>query len=233
MVRCPSCGTRFIRDRRYSGIVECPRCHARLRTNVPNSIAVMFGVLMLVSLLILVSSVPMRFGYYFWIFIVVICIIPLLWSRVEVVQQGSPRIADGYNGRQSQITDRPLLVQQNTLNRQSAPALKDSAWSYCIYCGTPVKSAESRFCTNCGASLPAQTVEPRRPDRAPRVVQDGTAGNCMVCSLRVRLSDPIAYCPRCGNVAHRVHMLQWLYLHKECPACGHPLSEQELETSHR
>ena len=234
MVRCPSCGNRFIRDRRYSGIVECPRCHARLRTTVPNSTIILLNTIILVSMLALFLSVPIRFGYYFWIAIAVICIIPLLSSRVEVLQQGNPRLADGYSGRQMGAPDQPVVAQQSSVNQQPAPAQKNSAWGYCIYCGTPVKSVESRFCTNCGASLPAQTAEPRQPERAPRVVVGGgVAGNCMVCSLGVRLGDPIAYCPHCGNVAHRVHILQWLYLHKECPACREPLNEQQLETSRR
>jgi predicted nucleic acid-binding Zn ribbon protein len=233
MVRCPSCGSRFTKSGRYGGITECPSCHARLRSTVPNSAAIVFGILVLVSLLILTLTVPARFGYYMLLGIIAICIIPLLSSRVEVVQQGNPRPADGYIVRQIDNRGQGVIGQQSSSTRKVSPSHDSGDWSYCIYCGTTVRSTESRFCTNCGASLPAQVREPQELDYRRGASDGSVAGNCMVCSLRVRLSEPLAHCPHCGAVAHRVHLMQWLYLHKECPACREHLSEQELDSTQR
>jgi uncharacterized protein (DUF983 family) len=230
MVKCPNCGNRFMMRGRYNEILECPSCHSTLKIRAPSSGAVLAGAIMLMIVWMLVLSVALRFGYYYLIilFVILPCLIPIVSSRVEVVQQGNSDLTGRYRVGQRETIQRSTVGQPNRVNRESGPMQSGSAWRYCIYCGSVVSSLESRFCSNCGASLPVQTVERQQLDRGRRVVGDGVVGKCMVCSLGVRLTDAIAYCPHCGNVAHTVHLLQWLYLHKECPACSQHLTEQEL-----
>jgi hypothetical protein len=221
---------------RYNEILECPNCHARLKVGIPSSATVLAGAIMLMIASMIVLSFAFRFGYYFYLiilFIILPCLIPIVSSRVEVMQQGYSDLAGRYRVGQREIIPRSTVGQPNRVNRESGPKQSSSTWRYCIYCGSAVSSLESRFCSNCGASLPVQTVVGQQLDRGRSVVDDGFVGNCMVCSLGVRLTDPIAYCPHCGSVAHRVHLLQWLYLHKECPACREHLSEQELDRGQR
>jgi hypothetical protein len=233
MVRCPSCGGRFVRRRSYGGIVECPICRARLRTTGPGSIALVLGIFALVSIQIFLFAFPMWFGSYFLLLLIFICLIPVLSSRVEVAQPGSSESTGGSLSRQGEALSQGVPQRQISVDRQPNVGQNSRSWGYCIYCGAAVRSAESRFCTNCGASLPPQTAEPQQQVGDQRIESIRITGNCMVCSLRVSPDEPIAYCPHCGNVAHKVHLLQWLYLHKECPACRQHLSEQEMGTNQR
>jgi Zn finger protein HypA/HybF involved in hydrogenase expression len=62
------------------------------------------------------------------------------------------------------------------------------------------------------------------------VLPDEGIGACMVCNLSVRISDLPVWCPHCGNVAHREHLLEWIHVKDRCPKCGAHLNEQEICT---
>jgi uncharacterized delta-60 repeat protein len=98
------------------------------------------------------------------------------------------------------------------------------ALGWCPYCGAKVRIIGASFCWNCGASMGTDVEESliRQEGRAVR------AGKCMVCRLDVRKSDEIAWCPRCGNIAHKIHLLEWLHVKDRCPVCGEHLMETDL-----
>nr|MDO8135714.1 hypothetical protein [Candidatus Njordarchaeum guaymaensis] len=52
---------------------------------------------------------------------------------------------------------------------------------------------------------------------------------CIVCNLDIKGGQEISRCPHCGNLSHRVHILEWLHTRNYCPACKEHLSESELE----
>nr|MDO8099295.1 RING finger domain-containing protein [Candidatus Njordarchaeota archaeon] len=52
---------------------------------------------------------------------------------------------------------------------------------------------------------------------------------CMVCNLDLKRDQEVLRCPRCGNLAHKVHILEWLHTHNYCPVCNQHLSESTLE----
>jgi hypothetical protein len=51
---------------------------------------------------------------------------------------------------------------------------------------------------------------------------------CMICNLEVKTSDEVAWCPSCGNIGHKNHLLEWLHTHNSCPICQTRLNERSL-----
>ena len=52
------------------------------------------------------------------------------------------------------------------------------------------------------------------------------AGKCMVCGLPLGRKDDVIWCRRCGRLAHRDHLMEWIQTKKCCPACGARLDEK-------
>jgi hypothetical protein len=50
----------------------------------------------------------------------------------------------------------------------------------------------------------------------------------MVCKRELILGGDYAWCPHCGSPAHRVHLLEYLHVHGQCPVCERHLDEEEL-----
>ncbi|WXG46726.1 MAG: tetratricopeptide repeat protein [Candidatus Atabeyarchaeum deiterrae] len=55
-----------------------------------------------------------------------------------------------------------------------------------------------------------------------------TDRKCIVCNLNFKLGDPILRCPHCGNIAHKVHLLEWLHVKDRCPVCSQRIDDNEL-----
>jgi hypothetical protein len=51
-------------------------------------------------------------------------------------------------------------------------------------------------------------------------------GKCMVCGLPLGRKDDVVWCRRCGRLAHRNHLMEWIQTKKCCPACGARLDEK-------
>jgi hypothetical protein len=43
---------------------------------------------------------------------------------------------------------------------------------------------------------------------------------CMICKKPLREKTDVVFCPRCGGLAHRPHLIEWVSAHKVCPRCG-------------
>ena len=114
----------------------------------------------------------------------------------------------------------------------------------CDYCHAPVRTPNAKFCSNCGASLGYGSAQPasygsgeptttdtqeeaRRRERLASVSKQEE--DCIVCSLRLTRNDDVVWCPHCGGLAHRNHMLDWVRTKKCCPACDQPLNEEDYE----
>jgi ribosomal protein L37E len=52
------------------------------------------------------------------------------------------------------------------------------------------------------------------------------AGKCMVCGIALGRRDDVVWCRRCGRLAHRIHLMEWIATKKVCPACGARLDER-------
>jgi uncharacterized Zn-finger protein len=95
----------------------------------------------------------------------------------------------------------------------------------CPYCGAGAELPEALFCWNCGASLERDSegvLVPREGKRAT------VKGKCMVCNLDIGKSDTVAWCPYCGNMAHKAHILEWLHVKNQCPVCDKKLNNEDL-----
>lgn len=123
---------------------------------------------------------------------------------------------------------RDLRQETESVRGEAAPI---STPRYCHNCGAEVSHPDSLYCFNCGVRLgtfPRSTIKPiERAKIEPRV-----GGKCMVCGSNVESSEPILYCPHCGNAGHRAHLLQWIHLRNYCPMCGSHLNEGDLKDEH-
>lgn len=54
------------------------------------------------------------------------------------------------------------------------------------------------------------------------------AGNCIVCLLPIRPDDKTIDCPKCGGLAHKYEMLEWVKIKRKCPFCKRKLTIREL-----
>jgi predicted amidophosphoribosyltransferase len=95
----------------------------------------------------------------------------------------------------------------------------------CRSCGASLKPGDNN-CWNCGApakaSLMASSVRSARAGGRMR------SGICMVCKRGLEKGDEILFCPYCGGLAHKDHMLEWLHVKDYCPTCGRHLDEAEV-----
>jgi uncharacterized paraquat-inducible protein A len=122
--------------------------------------------------------------------------------------------------------------QRGELEAVTAPVI-------CSRCGSALPAADAAFCVRCGARLFGQTeLESKQikrvsePVPAKKAAKERTTGKvCMVCDLILTSNDVLAWCPACGNVAHREHLLQWVRDKKRCPLCGHVLDERSIKLS--
>jgi rRNA maturation endonuclease Nob1 len=111
-------------------------------------------------------------------------------------------------------------------------------WGHCDYCQAVIVLSNSKFCSNCGASLGH-----RLEDATPVGMKEKTklrkkielmakhGKKCMVCNLELGGDDDVVWCPNCGSPAHRDHLLEWIHVKNNCPICGERLTEQSFKGS--
>jgi predicted RNA-binding Zn-ribbon protein involved in translation (DUF1610 family) len=105
--------------------------------------------------------------------------------------------------------------------------------TFCEKCGAAIAIDESTYCWNCGAELPRESTRTSTSAESlraqPHCDEVEYDRGCMICKLRFKDGDLLAWCPHCGAPAHRIHMLEWLHVKGTCPACGWHLATPELE----
>ncbi|MHA1341838.1 MAG: hypothetical protein ACTSR3_08490 [Candidatus Helarchaeota archaeon] len=111
-----------------------------------------------------------------------------------------------------------LLVEEMLLNKEinghydsvgDILSLESDVFS-CYNCGAQISKDDIK-CSSCGMEFP----------------------KCMICRITIRTA-PVK-CPKCGNSAHREHMLEWLKMSLDkkkgkgmCPICQNYLSPEDL-----
>jgi uncharacterized paraquat-inducible protein A len=97
---------------------------------------------------------------------------------------------------------------------------------YCRRCGATFVRSDASYCWNCGADLTRQpkTITAQSGKRK----SSATIGRCMVCNLDVKENEVVLWCPYCGNMGHRTHVLEWLHTRNYCPECHSHLDESDL-----
>jgi predicted RNA-binding Zn-ribbon protein involved in translation (DUF1610 family) len=96
----------------------------------------------------------------------------------------------------------------------------------CAKCGALLEAGVSN-CWNCGAS--AEVVWGTSTETDRQAGQRMRPGICVVCKSALKRSDEMLFCPYCGSLAHRDHLLEWLHVKNYCPACGRHLDEGEVQ----
>ncbi|MFX0096865.1 MAG: ADP-ribosylation factor-like protein [Candidatus Hodarchaeota archaeon] len=52
--------------------------------------------------------------------------------------------------------------------------------------------------------------------------------NCIVCLLPIRPGEEVIDCPKCGGLAHRNEILEWVKTKRKCPFCMREVTIREL-----
>jgi uncharacterized Zn finger protein (UPF0148 family) len=103
------------------------------------------------------------------------------------------------------------------------------ARTWCYNCGTPIGMPDASYCPSCGSRLqiPAEVVPPAaraKTDINKRVaIPSVGVDTCMVCRGRLGRHEDVVWCPHCGKLAHREHLVEWIHGNKSCPVCGRSL----------
>jgi Zn-finger nucleic acid-binding protein len=120
-------------------------------------------------------------------------------------------------------------------SRAAVKAEEQTLWGRCKYCHAVIAVRNSSYCSYCGARLQPGIIDttPLRGEGHAPLDQASEATSeqeekCMVCSVGLKPSEDIVFCPYCGTVAHRVHLLQWIHERKSCPRCGATLDEESM-----
>jgi hypothetical protein len=95
----------------------------------------------------------------------------------------------------------------------------------CKNCGASLKPSDNN-CWNCGA--PAKTSLTASSVPGARTRMRIRSGICIVCKRGLEKADEILFCPYCGGLAHKDHMLEWLHVKDYCPTCGRHLDEAQV-----
>lgn len=225
MFRCPNCGNRLFGNATHHGSLVCPTCSTRLKVRVSRSGAPFF----LIPLFMALWMFPLTGGLgFFWLFILFCCVIPGSRRNVEVIQESPSIVERASQTRGEQMRFPRAANQQTVTSGQHGVTQRQRASKYCSYCGSEISLPDWKFCANCGASLPSNVGEVHPLSKDLSAPAENRAEDCMVCHLKIHGYDQVAYCPHCGNAAHRAHLLEWIHVRKQCPLCGQHLTEQEL-----
>jgi predicted RNA-binding Zn-ribbon protein involved in translation (DUF1610 family) len=105
----------------------------------------------------------------------------------------------------------------------------------CGNCGSTIAIGGAKFCPRCGTSVSASSGHRAASIRqgitrtkTQKVLSNDVVSTCMVCGQELKVRDSLAWCPHCGGSAHRDHLLEYLHVHGQCPACSQHLDEKEL-----
>jgi DNA-directed RNA polymerase subunit RPC12/RpoP len=106
--------------------------------------------------------------------------------------------------------------------------------SWCYNCGASVGFPGATYCPNCGSRLRILKEHVASPAIGPKVEISGRvaqtsegAGRCMICHSSLSQGDDVVWCPHCGGLAHRSHILEWIASNKSCPTCRKSLDEED------
>jgi hypothetical protein len=132
------------------------------------------------------------------------------------------------------IPDSFILRVRSLANDMVAQGRVAWASRTCQHCGTVVALDDALFCSTCGEKLPillkrnaVSEDQTEIGQLEPRISNEQSVGTCLICDLEMSPADSLARCPKCGNIFHKSHLIQWVRM-KHCPVCGERLAESEI-----
>jgi predicted RNA-binding Zn-ribbon protein involved in translation (DUF1610 family) len=133
------------------------------------------------------------------------------------------------------IPRKPYQNQYTERREKTAGAWRRPA-ARCPRCAATLRTPSAEFCPYCGAKMPAEPREITPAAKSLQVrIKKSTSPKaqktetCTVCGGELKRGDDVVWCPHCGKLAHRRHLIDWIRSNKTCPACGKGLNEQDYE----
>ncbi len=78
------------------------------------------------------------------------------------------------------------------------------------------------------ASSKPSLVRDRVQEVEEDIADDGVELSCIVCRGAIKSGAKTLECPRCGGVAHRRHLLEWVRVKGRCPLCRRKLRTRDF-----
>jgi DNA-directed RNA polymerase subunit RPC12/RpoP len=139
--------------------------------------------------------------------------------------------------RQSDIakipTEKPYQPDYSN-RREYLAETRQRPTARCTNCGATPKTKDASYCPYCGSRMPIEPREIAPPTRGVHVEVRNSGSpkaqgteTCTVCGRVLNHRDDVVWCPYCGKLAHREHLLQWIASNRSCPACGNILGEKD------
>jgi DNA-directed RNA polymerase subunit RPC12/RpoP len=211
MRRCPLCGTEIrvisFLIPRPDGTITCPNCSGQLYRTLPRRSVALIAISM-APLFAVLLRVAFPIGASDLIKAAILTVFGLSFAFFGAIF---------------------IILRHGELKPMSPPII-------CPKCGSALPASNDAFCARCGADL-TETSEPVAPPVEPESAVKHKRETprkrvhervCMVCDLALESNDTLAWCPYCGSVAHRGHLVQWVRTKKRCPMCSHRLDERSL-----
>ncbi|WXG44302.1 MAG: hypothetical protein WED04_09760 [Promethearchaeati archaeon SRVP18_Atabeyarchaeia-1] len=133
------------------------------------------------------------------------------------------------------IPQKPLQSQR-VGSREKPTETGQRPAARCPSCGATLKTPSPEFCPYCGAKIPSEPRVVAAPAKSLQVkikrstsLKAEVTEACTVCGGELGQRDDVVWCPHCGKLAHRQHLIDWIRSNKTCPACGRALNEQDYE----
>jgi predicted nucleic acid-binding Zn ribbon protein len=224
-LKCPVCGAWINVGTGRDRLTRCPICSARLRVTDTNFLLPLMGFGLVIVIMILSAANLIWFA--------ILPLIPLIVAigSISFARAVAVPGSDLQARRTPQTRNEPsspnVSSGENIIQSLPATHADDTTIQrFCMYCGRPIMNSW-RFCANCGASL-ASPRTTGRIDDSQTLREVDSLGTCMVCGLAIQPSAQVVYCIHCGNVAHRLHLLEWIHVKRRCPICEERLTEDDI-----
>ena len=112
-----------------------------------------------------------------------------------------------------------------------------SAKITCQNCGITIRTPNPKYCPSCGSRLdtqkretaPPPVVQPKIKMKSHQAATPARVEDCMVCGRELGQNEDVVWCPHCGKLAHRNHLVEWIQSKGTCPSCGQKLDERQYE----
>ncbi|MFX1476162.1 MAG: hypothetical protein ACFFCO_11885 [Promethearchaeota archaeon] len=127
----------------------------------------------------------------------------LLIARIRPEEESKPLVSE--SAGQKGTSERDLVEDEQEIMAQITGRQARPSRFRCFECGKIITSGKAT-CPDCGA----------------------TQRRCIVCHQFIGQEELYSRCPRCEQLAHRSHLLEWIRVKGTCPYCKRRLRARDV-----